>query len=104
MRARLAVGATVLALGLTGTGVAGAALQHGDGNDGHVTGPHASQAVAAALRATGGGRANAVERDTAAGATWEVEVTKPDGSTVGVRLDRSYAVVVIDDDHEDARR
>lgn len=55
---------------------------------------------AAALDATGGGTANAVERDSENGATWEVEVTKTDGNTVDVRLDESYKVVVIEGDSE----
>ena len=63
-------------------------------------GPQAERAKAAALDATGGGRANSVERDSEAGATWEVEVTKRDGSTVDVRLDASYRVVVIEGDSE----
>jgi hypothetical protein len=58
--------------------------------------------VAAALKATGGGTANAVERDSENGATWEVEVAKPGGGTVDVRLDASYGVVVIEADSEDA--
>ena len=63
-------------------------------------GPQAERAAAAALDATGGGRANSVERDSEAGATWEVEVTKRDGSTVDVRLDASYRVVVIEVESE----
>ena len=34
------------------------------------------------------------------GATYEVEVTKPDGTTVDVRLDEAYQVVVIEGDAE----
>ena len=34
------------------------------------------------------------------GATWEVEVTKPDGSTVDVRLDANMKVVVVEPDQE----
>ena len=72
---------------------------HPDRNGDHgATGPRAEQAKAAALRITGGGTANAVERDNENGATWEVEVTKPDGTTVDVRLDRSYNLVVIEPD------
>ena len=46
------------------------------------------------------GTANSVERDSENGATWEVEVTKPDGTTVDVRLDQTYQVVVIERDGE----
>ena len=54
----------------------------------------------AALDITGGGTANSVERDTENGATWEVEVTKPDGNTVDVRLDEQYQLVVVEGDSE----
>ena len=62
----------------------------------------ADDATEAALDATGGGTANSVERDSENGATWEVEVTQPDGTTVDVRLDENYDVVVIEGDTEDA--
>jgi len=67
-----------------------------------VRGSQADRATAAALDTTGGGRANSVERDSENGATWEVEVRKPDGSTVDVRLDDSYKLVVEEDDSEGA--
>ena len=47
-----------------------------------------------------GGTANSVERDGENGATWEVEVTKPDGATVDVRLDEDYGLVVIEGDSD----
>ena len=78
----------------------GAALATNDDGEGHETGAEADKATAAALKATGGGTANAVERDNENGATWEVEVTKKDGKTVDVRLDENYAVVVIEGDSE----
>lgn len=84
-------------------GIAGGAVAFAGGSDDEgpsVTGPEADRAVAAALAATGGGKANAVERDDEKGATWEVEVTKPDGTTVDVRLGADYRVVVIDGDAE----
>ena len=81
-------------------GASGAALATGDDGEGRVTGGQADEATAAALEATGGGTANAVELDNENGATWEVEVTKKDGSTVDVRLDENYAVVVIEGDSE----
>ncbi|MDQ3356045.1 MAG: hypothetical protein M3502_04880, partial [Actinomycetota bacterium] len=67
-----------------------------------VRGSQADRATAAALETTGGGRANSVERDSENGATWEVEVTKPDGSTVDVRLDDSFKLVVEEGDSEGA--
>lgn len=84
--------------------VAGGAIAQAGGSDGegNVTGPRADKAVAAALEATSGGTANSVERDGENGATWEVEVTREDGSTVDVRLDAGYDLVVIEGDSERA--
>ena len=70
----------------------------GDDGDQSVTGSAADQATAAALKITHGGTANSVERDSENGATWEVEVTKPDGNTVDVRLDENYQLVVVEGD------
>ncbi len=55
---------------------------------------------APALEETAGGTANAVERDSENGATWEVEVTTPAGKTVDVRLDENFHVVVVEGDSE----
>lgn len=77
-----------------------AAASSGDDGDATVSGPNADKATAAALKATGGGTANSVERDSENGATWEVEVTKADGTTVDVRLDADFQVVVIEGDSE----
>ena len=102
---------TVAGLAVAGLGVgaalatgAGTAFAGGDENDVSVTGRDADRATEAALRATGGGRANSVERDSEDGATWEVEVTEPDGDTVDVRLDEDRRLVVIEGDSEDANR
>jgi uncharacterized membrane protein YkoI len=98
-RKYLIVGGSVLAIAAGGTGAA-LAIGSGDDGDAQATGPGAEQAKAAALELTGGGTANAVERDSEDGATWEVEVTKPDGNTVDVRLDQSYGEVTIEGDDE----
>lgn len=100
-RKLIAAGAAVAVLA---TGGAGAAMAFGGGHDGDstLTGPDANRAIAAALKETGGGQANAVERDSEKGATYEVEVRKTDGSTVDVRLDSSYRLVAIDSDSEQA--
>lgn len=112
------------ALALGGAAIAGAAggsghstkssaadtdnVQHENGKDdasegdngGKVTGAEADRAKRAALDETGGGTANSFERDGENGATYEVEVTKPDGKTVDVRLDDDYEVVVVEGDGE----
>ena len=90
--------AAVLALGFGGVGVANAV--GGDDGEGGATGAGADGAKAAALKLVPGGHVNAVERDSEKGATWEVEVRKPDGSTVDVRLGASYERVAIDPDSE----
>jgi Peptidase propeptide and YPEB domain len=98
MRKRaLIVGA---ALVVAGALVGGAIAVAGSDGEGNVTGPQADRAVKAALEATGGGTAQAVELDNEAGATWEVEVTTPEGNTVDVRLDENFKLVVIDGDTE----
>lgn len=99
---KIIVSAAVLGAMLGGAGIAGAVSGGDDDGEGHVTGPEADAATEAALEATGGGTANAVERDDEDGATWEVEVTKADGTTVDVRLDDQYKVVVIEGDSESA--
>ena len=95
------VGGSVLALAAGGTGAAIAVGNGHEGGDNGAHGPGANQAKAAALGFVPGGHANAVERDTENGATWEVEVRKPDGSTVDVRLDQNYQLVVVEADSED---
>jgi uncharacterized membrane protein YkoI len=56
---------------------------------------------AAALAETGGGTVGEIERDGEKGATYEVEVTKADGSQVDVRLDDQLKVVAVDADGND---
>jgi uncharacterized membrane protein YkoI len=84
--------------------VAGGVAAASNGDDGpaskQYTPQQADAATRAALEATGGGTANSVETDSENGATYEVEVTKPDGATVDVRLDDKYSVVVIEGDSE----
>jgi uncharacterized membrane protein YkoI len=95
----LATAGAVAALALGGAAVVQAT---GDDGDTQATGPQADQAKAAALKIVKGGEVNAVERDGENGATWEVEVTKTDGSTVDVRLDAGYGLVVVESDSEDS--
>ncbi len=102
-RKPLLVGGAILALSAGGAGAAMATgVTGGDDGDQNVAGPSADKARAAALQITHGGTANSVERDSENGATWEVEVTKPDGNTVDVRLDQSYDKVVVEGDSESA--
>lgn len=101
-RKLIAAGAAVAVLATGGAGAAMAFGGGGDDGDSSLTGPDANKAIAAALKETGGGHANAVERDNEKGATYEVEVRRTDGSTVDVRLDSQYQLVAIDSDSEQA--
>jgi uncharacterized membrane protein YkoI len=85
----LIVGATALALGAGGAGVA-AATGGGD-SEKAITGSALDQASAAALEATGGGQVT----DTEVGdeeSYYEVEVSH-NGSQTDVQLDRQFNVV-----------
>ncbi|HZM74236.1 MAG TPA: PepSY domain-containing protein [Candidatus Limnocylindrales bacterium] len=93
-----AVAAAVLGVGATAT--ATGVLD----DEGGLSGPEADRARDAALRAVGGGKANSVELDHEDGATYEVEVTRRDGTTVDVRLDKDFRVVVIEPDSESPDR
>jgi hypothetical protein len=95
---RIAV-AAVIGVVVVGAGT-GVAVAGNDDGDTTVTGSQADKATQAALAITHGGKANSVERDSENGATWEVEVTRTDGTTVDVRLDESYRLVVIEADSE----
>lgn len=89
--------ASVAVLGLGGAAIADARM----GDDGEpLSGATLHRASAAALKATGGGRVTETEHDSEDGATYEVEVTKADGSQVDVRLDESFNVVVVEGDEE----
>jgi uncharacterized membrane protein YkoI len=90
--------AAVAALALGGAAIANATM----GDDGEaLTGTTLQRASAAALKATGGGRVTETEHDSEDGATYEVEVTKTDGSQVDVRLDESFDVVTVEGDGEE---
>ena len=99
-RKALLIGGAALALAAGLAGV-GRAVGIGDDGDENVSGPAADRARAAALKVIPGGKVNAVERDSEKGATWEVEVTRPDGKTVDVRLDAAYEQVGVDGDTEE---
>jgi uncharacterized membrane protein YkoI len=90
--------AAVAVLALGGAAIANARM----GDDGEpLSGATLQRASAAALEATGGGRVTETEHDSEDGATYEVEVTKADGSQVDVRLDGSFKVVVVEGDQEE---
>jgi uncharacterized membrane protein YkoI len=94
--------AAVAALGLGGAAIAGASGDGREAGDGAaLSGVTLTRASDAALAATGGGKVGETEADGEKGATYEVEVTKADGSQVDVRLDDRFEVIAIDADHGD---
>jgi uncharacterized membrane protein YkoI len=101
-RKLIVVAAAIAALAAAGAGTAIAVSGDGgdDGDQATGAGADRARARAAALAITGGGTANAVERDSENGATWEVEVTRTDGKTVDVRLDDRFGLVVVEQDSE----
>ena len=106
MKKRLIMIATGIAAGaalvLGGVAIAGSQGVGPMGDDeGSLSGPAADRAKVAAFDITGGGTANAVEHDSEHGATYEVEVTQPNGKTVDVYLDASYNLVSVESDSEE---
>jgi uncharacterized membrane protein YkoI len=91
--------AVLAAAALGGAALAGATS--GGDNENSLSGGTLDQASKAALAQTGGGKVTGSERDSEDGATYEVEVTKPDGSQVDVRLDGGFKVLKVEGDHED---
>ena len=90
------VGLVALALG--GAAIANATM----GDDGPaLTGSTLQRASAAAVQAAGGGRVTETEHESEEGATYEVEVTKLDGSQVEVLLDASFDVVEVEGDKDE---
>jgi uncharacterized membrane protein YkoI len=96
----IAAAATALVAGGAGSAVA---LAGDDDGDRPATAAETDRAREAALAVTDG-TVTDVERDVERGATWEVEVTKPDGQEADVRLDDRFGLVVVDEDREDDDR
>ena len=96
----------VAALATIGLGAAALVQASTDAaeKDENVTGAQADKATAAALRATKGGTAQAVEREGDGRGTWEVEVTKPGGGTVEIELDENLKVVAEERDGSEGER
>jgi len=58
-----------------------------------VRGPDADHARAAAVAVAPGGQAGPVRAESDGGAVYGVDVTKPDGTRLDVRLDRTFTVL-----------
>ena len=95
----VSAGAAVVAAIAIG-GAAVASNGGADPDEVSLSSAEGKDASAAALKETGGGKANSVERDDEDNAVWEVEVTRKNGSTVDVRLDKDYKVVAVEGDGE----
>jgi uncharacterized membrane protein YkoI len=102
MRTRTLIAAAGIGVLLAATAGGVAAATGGDGGAAshQYTQRQADAATQAALKATEGGKTNSVESDNENGATYEVEVATTDGTTVDVRLDENYKVVVIEGDSD----
>jgi hypothetical protein len=92
------VGATLVALGASGMGIAQAV---GDDMDDQATGPQADRAKRAAVEAVGAARGVGAEREDEGNAAWEVEVVMNDGSQIEVDLDKDLARVGVESDDDD---
>ena len=93
--------AALAALALGGAALAGAASGGSErATVEAITGDAKAKAEQAALAKTGGGKVNQTELDNENGATYEVEVTKTDGSTVDVRLGDKFDVIAVESDSE----
>jgi uncharacterized membrane protein YkoI len=100
----LIVGASALALGAGGAGVAsatGGGDDSAEGPDRAIPASALEQASAAALDATGGGQVTETEVGDEE-SYYEVEVTRDDGSQVDVQLDRDFNLVGQSADEESA--
>jgi hypothetical protein len=95
------IAAAVVALGALGLG--GAAIANATmGDDGApLTGAKLDRASSAALKAAGGGRVTETEHESEEGASYEVEITKADGSQLEVLLDESFNVVAVEADRDE---
>ena len=100
--AALALGGSALAGAQGGGNSTAQEKEHSEAGDASkpITGDAKAKAEKAALAATGGGKVNQTELDNENGATYEVEVAKPDGTQVDVRLDDSFKVVAAETDNE----
>lgn len=96
----VAVSAGVAVVAAIAIGGAAVASGGADSDEVSLSSAEGKDASAAALKETGGGTANSVEKDNENNSVWEVEVTRKDGSTVDVRLDMDYKAVAVEGDGE----
>jgi hypothetical protein len=85
---------------IVGAGIAGGAVAVAVQDDSGINGATAEKAASAAIAAADGGRVTSLDQDNEGVSVWEVEVTKPDGSTVDVTLDRDFKVISAQRDND----
>ncbi|MBC6460993.1 PepSY domain-containing protein [Actinomadura sp. HBU206391] len=83
------VAATTVAV--IGAGISAATAGGGEEPDRPITGAALDKASAAALKHAGGGKVTETEIEE--DGTYEVEITRPDGSEIEVNLDRDFHVI-----------
>lgn len=91
LKGALIAAAAFAALAVGGATIAGA-FGDDDGTERAITGPALQRASDAALAHTGGGQVTDTEVGDEDG-YYEVEVKRPDGSSVDVHLDRGFVVI-----------
>ncbi len=94
------IGAAAIVAAGAGVATAGGNTDATEGPDVAITGDALQKASDAALAETGGGKVTGTEVGDEE-SYYEVEVTLDDGSQVDVQLDKSFAVVSSEADHED---
>ena len=98
-KTKIAIGtATIVALSAAGTGIA-LSSDDDDGTEVPITGAALERATQAALTATGGGTVVETEQGDEE-SFYEVEVRKPDGTSVDVQLDENFQLVEISEDDD----
>lgn len=97
---RIAIPTVAVVAVLGAGGAAWTATASGD--DGELTGADLDRASSAAVEAAGGGRVTGSEVADDAGAAYEVEVTRDDGTEVDVLLADDFSVVREDTEDTDA--
>ena len=95
MRARFAAAIAVALLDVAGRPIAFSARAP-------ARNPDVDRAAKAAVAATHGGEVVQAGRETENGATWEVEVARPDGHRVDVLLDARFGVMNVSDERDTA--
>ena len=98
---KIAIGAGVAAVvvGITASGIAGAATAADDGTDVQLTGADLERAAEAALAETGGGEVVDSEVEDEENG-YEVEVNLDGGGQMEVQLDADFAVVSSSENEE----